>query len=109
MAGTRLGEQPCEALGLGSRLMEGGRPMGNRRGMPADVLLPNSQLSASPNYQHQPRTTFPHTPAAGVSIGFGTKPFCAGSNLVINNVALLTLPKMAEIAISGLRTFETVS
>ena len=61
------------------------------------------------NYQHQPRTTFSRTPAAGVSIGFGTKPFCAGSNLVINNVALLTLPKMAEIAISGLRTFETVS
>ena len=78
--------------------------MGNRRGMPADVLLPNSQLSASAK-----NNTFTHTPAAGVSIGFGTKPFCAGSNLVINNVALLTLPKMAEIAISGLRTFETVS
>ena len=78
--------------------------MGNRRGMPADVLLPNSQLSASAK-----NNIFTHTPAAGVSIGFGTKPFCAGSNLVINNVALLTLPKMAEIAISGLRTFETVS
>ena len=78
--------------------------MGNRRGMPADVLLPNSQLSASAK-----NNIFTHRPAAGVSIGFGTKPFCAGSNLVINNVALLTLPKMAEIAISGLRTFETVS
>ena len=79
--------------------------MGNRRGMPADVLLPNSPpLSASAK-----NNIFTHTPAAGVSIGFGTKPFCAGSNLVINNVALLTLPKMAEIAISGLRTFETVS
>ena len=78
--------------------------MGNRRGMPADVLLPNSQLSASAK-----NIIFTQTPAAGVSIGFGTKPFCAGSNLVINNVALLTLPKMAEIAISGLRTFETVS
>ena len=42
-------EQPCEALGLGSGLMEGGRAMGNRRGMPADVLLPNNSPPLSPS------------------------------------------------------------